>query len=104
MRKTKTTGLAIAFVKRPNALAQRIMAALIFMRDILIVFSAVFTSPLWSGNFASYLKETDMHAINVFQENESRRNARANRKIARENLVIAAVGGIVIGVLCAMFI
>lgn len=45
-----------------------------------------------------------MHAINTFQENESRRNARANRKIALENLVIAAVGGIVLGVLCAAFI
>lgn len=45
-----------------------------------------------------------MHAINTFQQNESRRNARANRKIAVENLVIAAIGGIALGVLCAMFI
>lgn len=104
MRKTNTTGLAIAFVKRPNTLAQRVMVAGIFMRDILIGFCTGFTSPLWSGNFASYPKETDMHAINTFQENESRRNARANRKIALENLVIAAVGGIVLGVLCAAFI
>ncbi len=45
-----------------------------------------------------------MHCINTFKENESRRNARANRKIAVENAVLAAVGGIGLGVLCAMFV
>lgn len=74
------------------------------MRLILISFRTALTSPFRSGNFANHQKETNMHSINTFKENERRRKARANRKIGRENLVIAAIGGIGLGVLCAMFI
>lgn len=45
-----------------------------------------------------------MRVLNTFMQNEARRTARAERYENRQNLVIVAIGGITLGVLCAMFI